>query len=392
MRDKKRCNNTHVISGLSLLCFTPDSTRLHDIKPYRSTFVANLSPWICSRRREYRTKALWKNAVKRLSSERKKRRDFASIAFAMMHAKDAEEKAAIKQVPDDGSRWRRCCRGMLLQDSTDMSLSNHVQGPPSNNSSLRNGKPDESLDYFNGYNDFYEIEESIEAAQEGKNLAFKDDWLQFVVVDFASVFKRGLMYKGIYWPSLTNSFQCKHLELAYLRYSHRQRQKALIIVNIVDLLLKAALIVVCVVAKQDDTFDNNTQQRIIWSVSCMSINIAICILGWWRCFANNYLHWAAVCTWLLLTTQSCTRLTIERAKIIVVVVGFVGYGFGFTVKEDLVWYVLFTVFVPYAMLPLPLRWCMIAGCLSAVGHIIVISVELFDKDYNYVSTSLTKCD
>ena len=200
------------------------------------------------------------------------------------------------------------------------------------------------------------------------------------------------MYKGIYWPSLTNSFQCKHLELAYLRYSHRQRQKALIIVNIVDLLLKAALIVVCVVAKQDDTFDNNTQQRIIWSVSCMSINIAICILGWWRCFANNYLHWAAVCTWLLLTTQSCTRLTIERAKIIVVVVGFVGYGFGFTVKEDLVWYVLFTVFVPYAMLPLPFRCCMIAGGLSAVGHIIVISVELFDKDYNYVRTSLTKCD
>jgi adenylate cyclase 8 len=46
------------------------------------------------------------------------------------------------------------------------------------------------------------------------------------------------MYKGIYWPSLTNSFQSKHLELAYLRYSHRQRQKALIIVNIVDLLLK----------------------------------------------------------------------------------------------------------------------------------------------------------
>lgn len=43
---------------------------------------------------------------------------------------------------------------------------------------------------------------------------------------------------------------------------------------------------------------------IIWSVCCMSINIAVCVLGWWRCFANNYLHWAAVCTWLLLTLQS----------------------------------------------------------------------------------------
>jgi adenylate cyclase 8 len=37
------------------------------------------------------------------------------------------------------------------------------------------------------------------------------------------------------------------------------------------------------------------------------------------------------------------------------------------------------------MLPLPLRWCMIAGCLSAVGHIIVTSVELFDDSDNIVS-------
>lgn len=49
------------------------------------------------------------------------------------------------------------------------------------------------------------------------------------------------MYKGIYWPSLTNSFQDCHLELAYLRYSHRQRQKSLIIVNVVDFLLKVSL-------------------------------------------------------------------------------------------------------------------------------------------------------
>ena len=49
------------------------------------------------------------------------------------------------------------------------------------------------------------------------------------------------MYKGVYWPSLTNSFHSKHLEMAYLRYSHRQRQKSLIIVNIVDFFLKVHL-------------------------------------------------------------------------------------------------------------------------------------------------------
>jgi adenylate cyclase 8 len=32
-----------------------------------------------------------------------------------------------------------------------------------------------------------------------------------------------------------------HLELAYQRYSHRQRQKSLIIVNLVDSLLKIVL-------------------------------------------------------------------------------------------------------------------------------------------------------
>ncbi|RZC39563.1 Guanylate cyc domain containing protein, partial [Asbolus verrucosus] len=301
--------------------------------------------------RQYKTKALWTNAVKRLSIERKKRKDFASIAFAMMNQKQIVEEA------------KKDNQNVIKQDSTDI-VSNHVPGQTSNRSSIGNGKIDERMDFVNNYNyshpDFFSRDDDpSDAARE----------------DFASVFKRGLMYKGIYWPSLTNSFQCKHLELAYLRYSHRQRQKALIIVNIVDFLLKAALIVVWAIQREDNSTSSNSDDdnwftNIIWSVCCMSINIAVCILGWWRCFANNYLHWTAVCTWLLLTTQSF------------------GDGFGFDIKEDLVWYVLFTVFVPYAMLPLPLRWCMIAGCLSAVGHIIVISVELYYNENFKISISV----
>lgn len=42
---------------------------------------------------------------------------------------------------------------------------------------------------------------------------------------------------------------------------------------------------------------------VVWSVCCVFANLAICILGLWRCFANNYLHWAATCTWLLLNLQ-----------------------------------------------------------------------------------------
>lgn len=57
---------------------------------------------------------------------------------------------------------------------------------------------------------------------------------------FSDVFKRGVLYKGIFCPSLTNSFHNKQLETSYLLYSNRQRQKSLIMLNIVDLGLKVS--------------------------------------------------------------------------------------------------------------------------------------------------------
>jgi hypothetical protein len=42
----------------------------------------------------------------------------------------------------------------------------------------------------------------------------------------------------------------------------------------------------------------------------MIANFAICFLGWWRCFANNYLHWAAGTTWLLLIAQGNSANTV----------------------------------------------------------------------------------
>lgn len=41
---------------------------------------------------------------------------------------------------------------------------------------------------------------------------------------------------------------------------------------------------------------------------------------------------------------------------------------------------LFIIFVPYAMLPLPLKWCMIAGTISASFHLIIISVIKYQKN------------
>lgn len=67
-----------------------------------------------------------------------------------------------------------------------------------------------------------------------------------------SAFKRGNVVKGILCPSLTNSFRARSLERSYLTYSHRQRQKSLLIVNIVDLVLKIVLAVIWTYRQSDE--------------------------------------------------------------------------------------------------------------------------------------------
>ena len=59
--------------------------------------------------------------------------------------------------------------------------------------------------------------------------------------------------------------------------------------------------------------------------------------------------------------------------------GFVGEGIGFAEREYLVWYILFTLFVPYAMLPLPLKWCMIGGTITALTHLIITTFAKYEQ-------------
>lgn len=112
----------------------------------------------------------------------------------------------------------------------------------------------------------------------------------------------------------------------------------------------------------------------IWIVCCIAANISICILGWWRCFANNYLHWAAMCTWLLLNIQGWSIIHSNGSRILFLKLAYcmAAYLTGdYRSTGCYIWYFLFILFVPYAMLPLPLRWCMIAGTVSASGHVLV---------------------
>ena len=74
---------------------------------------------------------------------------------------------------------------------------------------------------------------------------------------FDIFFRRGLVYRGIYLPSLTGKLQDDRLEFAYLRYAHRQRQKSLFLVNVADIVLKLLIIfrVYCIFGINSDTTD-----------------------------------------------------------------------------------------------------------------------------------------
>ncbi len=146
-----------------------------------------------------------------------------------------------------------------------------------------------------------------------------------------------MVYGGLYLPSLQNGlsgrFEDPPLESAYQRYSHRQRQKSFIVVNGVDVALKiiaVALISIhygnsvgtgkslpCPVdstsqCNRSETSTTNAvhahgaypKETVTWTSCLILINILLCLLAFcWKCFANNYLHWAALATWLLMNLQ-----------------------------------------------------------------------------------------
>ena len=133
------------------------------------------------------------------------------------------------------------------------------------------------------------------------------------------VFQRGKVFYGIYLPSLSGRLQDPKLEDAYQKYSHRQRQKALVLVNLSDLLLKLLVIakLFCLVRTGEETHSPEDQDQCyfekihnLWTyvgflTFAMILNLVFGCVSWWRCYANHYLHWGALITWFLLFIQVC---------------------------------------------------------------------------------------
>ncbi|KAK3516833.1 hypothetical protein QTP70_024888 [Hemibagrus guttatus] len=183
-----------------------------------------------------------------------------------------------------------------------------------------------------------------------------------VTAEFASdadFFVRwGHTIRGVYVPTLRHTFKSRELEKLYQRHSSHTRRTSLVVTNIIDAAAKLHLLVLYLALAPDgiDTLH-------AWITSFfMAFAVLLCVLVF-TCKCSHFpewLHYAGMASWLSQTTQVLVRL---------------GYG----LENDPSWYVLFTLFATYTLLPLPLLWAMGAGSLTSTLHLIVETVQHFNE-------------
>ncbi|XP_058468497.1 adenylate cyclase type 8 [Solea solea] len=156
---------------------------------------------------------------------------------------------------------------------------------------------------------------------------------------------------GVYIPSLRHTFKSRDLENLYQQHSSHQRRNSLAITNVIDAMAKLHVLVLYLALAPEPSKD--TLRGCLTGIFMMfSIAVCIMVLTCKDSLSLRWLHYAGVASWLSQTTQ---------------VLGGLVYG----LEKDPSWYVLFTLFATYTLLPLPLLWAMCAGTLTSVLHLLV---------------------
>ncbi|KAJ8733704.1 hypothetical protein PYW07_014255 [Mythimna separata] len=153
-------------------------------------------------------------------------------------------------------------------------------------------------------------------------------------------------YRGIYWPVITNGFKDGTDELSYQIYSRRQRKKSLVMANLVDLALK--------VSRYNDDGEY-AAHRVDGHVRESE---RVCVRA------------------ELVAARRQPPPALGRRRDLAAAYHTIKQSIGLQEPQNQVWYMLFIVFVPYAMFPLSLRWCISLGVLSFLAHVVATIVYI----------------
>uniref|UniRef100_A0A3P8S305 adenylate cyclase n=1 Tax=Amphiprion percula TaxID=161767 RepID=A0A3P8S305_AMPPE len=156
----------------------------------------------------------------------------------------------------------------------------------------------------------------------------------------------GRTVRGVYIPMLRHTFKSRDLEKLYQLHSSHQRRNSLAITNVIDAVAKLHVLVLYLALAPEAATDT---VRCCLTGLFMALAIVLCIvvLTHKDSMSPRWLHYAGLASWLSQTTQ---------------VLGGLVYG----LEKDPSWYVFFTLFATYTLLPLPLLWAMCAGSLTSI--------------------------
>ncbi|XP_051816920.1 adenylate cyclase type 8 [Acanthochromis polyacanthus] len=168
----------------------------------------------------------------------------------------------------------------------------------------------------------------------------------------------GRTVRGVYIPMLRHTFKSRDLEKLYQLHSSHQRRNSLAITNVIDAVAKLHVLVLYLALAPEAVTDT---VRGCLTGLFMALAIALCIVVLTRkdSMSPRWLHYAGLASWLSQTTQ---------------VLGGLVYG----LEKDPSWYVFFTLFATYTLLPLPLVWAMCAGSLTSILHLLVEIVRYYN--------------
>lgn len=163
---------------------------------------------------------------------------------------------------------------------------------------------------------------------------------------------------GVYVPTLRHTFKSRDLEKLYHRHSSHTRRTSLVITNLLDAAAKLHLLVLYLALVPDGS--DLLRGCLTGVFLAFAVVLCVLVLTCKRSHSPEWLHYAGMASWLSQTAQ---------------VLGGLGYG----LENDQSWYVLFTLFATYTLLPLPLLWAMGAGSLTSTLHLMLETVWHFNQ-------------
>ncbi|XP_067274124.1 adenylate cyclase type 8 isoform X3 [Pseudorasbora parva] len=259
-----------------------------------------------------RKQLLWQNAVKHIICQRGLRQQFGVEPAQKIHVTDAYIEEINQQIRSKASR------GMTKRRSSVARVHPSFFGDRASSSSTQTRA---SADYVSDADFFVH-------------------W--------------GHVIHGVYVPTLRHIFKSKDLEKLYQRHSSHTKRTSLVVTNIIDVAAKLHLLLLYL-----GLAPHSSDILLGWFTGFfMACATALCILVLTckRSHSPRWLHYAGMASWLSQTAQ---------------ILGGLGYG----LERDQSWYVLFTLFATYTLLPLSLLWAIGAGTLTSILHLIAETIR-----------------